>query len=701
MTKKTHRKGASAPPASGRDWYRIHARGGPRALADNEAEIDIFGDIGEDWFAEESNTAKRLIDDLRALGDGVEYLTVRLNSYGGSVSDGLAIYNALKRHPAAVTVTVEGVAVSIASLIAMAGDTVMMPANTLMMIHAPWSFAVGNARDMREHADVLDTYAEAMASSYAAKTGRPIAEMLELLQDGEDHWYTAAEAVEEGFADTMVQEIASAASLRMDRFHVPAAVAADHPAAPAASSREDDPMAEKDKAKAPQADGNTPEPQGTTNVTEIEKAAEARLRDQIQARNKDIEARFKPFLGRDGVSALYHEVLGDTQITADQAGQKLLAKLAEGAEPLNPQGYAPRIEVGQSAREKFGVAARAALLARAGIQKDDGGNQFRGYTLVELARASLREAGVSTEWHDKLGLVAAAFTHTSSDFPALLENIAQKAMLKGYEEAQETFQRWTTAGTLPDFKPAARTDINVFPSLLEVPDGAEYKSGTIGDRGEKIQLATYGKMFSITRQTVINDDLDAFTRIPMKMGRAAIRTIGNLVYAILNDNPTMADGVALFHADHNNLLTGAQPNTASVDAMRVAMARQTLNGVTLNIRPFYFVVPVEIEGATRVVMNSEFEVGASAKNNTVPNSVRGIAEVISDARLTGGANPAWYGVANPAMHDTVEVAYLDGNDQPTLEQQDGWKVDGTEFKVRIDAGVKALDFRTMAKNPGS
>ena len=286
-----------------------------------------------------------------------------------------------------------------------------------------------------------------------------------------------------------------------------------------------------------------------------------------------------------------------------------------------------------------------------------------------MARASAERAGLRTGGMDKMEMVAAAFTHSSSDFPLLLANVANKALLKGYQEADETFQLWTRAGTLSDFKPGKRVDLNIFPSLDKVPEGAEYKYGSLGDRGETVLLATYGKLFSITRQAIINDDLDAFTRVPRLMGRAAIRTIGDLVYAVLTGNPVMSDGVALFHANHGNLVnTGTAITTASVDAMRVGMATQKLGGVPLNIRTKYLLVPVALQGIANVVRASEFDVGAAnARNNTIPNSVRDTFEVISDARLDAASSTAWYAAADPNVHDTIEVNYLDGNQAPYLE----------------------------------
>ena len=171
-------------------WYEI------KALADMEsaprsAELYIYGNIGDKW-DENGVTAAELVGELSALD--VDAITLRINSYGGSVPDGLAIYNALKRHKAAVNVQVDGVAISCAGYIAMAGDTVTMAENAMLMIHAPWGMAVGNAGELRAQADILDKYAAAMATSYAAKSKKSDKECLALLSDGKDHWFTASEA---------------------------------------------------------------------------------------------------------------------------------------------------------------------------------------------------------------------------------------------------------------------------------------------------------------------------------------------------------------------------------------------------------------------------------------------------------------------------------------------------------------------------
>ena len=668
-----------------------------RASAQRSAELFIYGDIGESWWGE-SVTAKQFAQDIAALD--VDNITLRINSYGGSVSDGIAIYNAIKRHPATVTTVIDGIAASIASLIAMAGDTVEMADNAMLMIHAPWTYAGGNSAALRETADLLDVWAQAMSTSYASKTGRPAEEMLALLTDGVDHWYTAEQALSEKFVDSTTAALPIAASARfagLQRFSPPADVAARFGATQPVST-------------APAAAGLSQQEQTMPNPTpaatqptaaDIQAAAQAAVKAEADRRT-GIKTSFAKFAHVDGVSALLDECEADINCSVQAAGEKLLAVLARDAKPV-----LPHVVTVEDERDKTRAGITNALMARAGLAAHDSANQYRGYTLSEMARASLERGGVKTAGMDKMGMVAASFTHSTSDFTSLLANVAEKAMLKGYEEADETFQLWTAEGTLPDFKQAKRVDLNLFPALAQVADGAEYTYATVGDRGETIQLATYGKMFSITRQAIINDDLAAFTKIPQRMGRAAIRTIGDLVYAVLTGNPNMSDGVALFHATHSNLLTAGAISTATVDAMRVAMAKQT-DGTAraLNIRLGYLLVPVALEGTARVVRDSEFEVGTldttnklSNRNNSVPNMVRGMFDVISDARLDTASSTNWYGAGNPAMFDTIEVAYLDGNKTPVLEQERGWNIDGTEFKVRMDAGVKALDYRALAKNP--
>jgi hypothetical protein len=424
--------------------------------------------------------------------------------------------------------------------------------------------------------------------------------------------------------------------------------------------------------------------EGATRALELEKARRTEIRSLFSGHADHTEVR--------------DACLDDPEVDINEARKLLLDAIGKNEQPA---ASGQRIEMGESDLDKFSRAAEDAISFRAGIAaKDAKPTELVGYTLLEMARKSLELRGVRTERMDKRELVGRAFTHSTSDFPKILENNSRKAMLRGYEESEEVFPQFTRAGNLSDFKQHSRVGLGTFDALDEIPESGEYKHGTFGERAEPIQLATYGKMFSISRQAIINDDLSAFTEIPRKMGRAAARTVGDLVFAVINSNPTMSDGTALFHADHNNLASsGAAIAAATVGAGRTAMRTQKDGQATLNIRPSYLLVPAALEDTARVLMVSETD--PSQANSKKPNPVRNAAEVVVDARLDAASLTAWYLAADPNVFDTIEVGYLDGIAAPFLDQQDGWTIDGVEYKVRIDAAAAPLEFRTMYKNPGT
>lgn len=697
----------SAKPAT--PWYSIRRRTAVAAaalgIAAASAEILIYGDIGESWWGE-TVSAGNFVREINALD--VDQVTIRINSIGGSVQDGVAIYNAIRRHKATVHTVVDSLAASIASLIAMAGDTVEMAENAMLMIHAPWGVVAGNAAELRDTADMLDQYATAMATSYATKTGKPADEVFSLwLSDGKDHYFTAAKALEAGLIDSVGDPLPVAASMRLAvpiaRFRDPPPQVAQllNTAAPPAVSAAPAAPAPAPAATQPKESTMTPEEIAAAQAAAVKAALAADAKRRVDIRNA-----LQPVLARTDLQveakALLDSAEADPEMTVDMVKAKALDIMAKNA--TSAAGGHVSVTTVEDEADKQRTGIQASLLIRAGLEKNDTANPFRGYSLGEIARASLERSGVRTGGLDKMAMVAAAFTHSTSDFPKLLSNLANKSMLKGFEEAGETFQQWTTKGSLGDFKATQRVDLNTFPGLDKMAEGQEYKYATIGERGEQVILATYGKLFSVTRQAIINDDLNALAKVPRLMGRAAIRTVGDLVYAVLTGNPVMSDGVALFHASHKNLApAGSVISTATVDAMRVLMGTQAdeVTKAILGTRMAHLIVPMALEGLANTVRQSEFEVGASSKNNTTPNTVRNTFDVISDARLDANSATAWYASGDSAVADTIEVSYLDGQEAPTLEEQSGWSVDGVDMKVRLDAGVKALSYRALAKNPGA
>jgi ATP-dependent protease ClpP protease subunit len=696
-------------------------------------ELMLYGPVGfRDFFEDAGFTGDQVV---KALGEVKGDITVRLNSGGGAATEGAAIYNALKRHDGKVTVSIDGIAASAASLIAMAGDEIVMPLGSLMMLHEPAGITFGPADAHRKTAATLDTMIGVYAQVYAARSGRPEKDIRKLMKD--ETWLTAREAVENGlatFASDEQESIEADASFDYTTYrNAPARLVA----LAMARQSESLPMV----AVARSAPLETREQKGTimstTAVLQADQTEPANTPPKPEPIPPQPEPKPEPIPPQPDepveggeITAMTAEELYDycdsqgmtlseaRRIVAKSKGSFAMARdlVVNAIADRDPDGgRTSQVIVLADERDRFRQGLEKAILRKANLPGGEE-NEFFHMRLESMAAECLKRAGIKIPGATPMMVVGAALgmpgsyvmaaspgMHSTSDFTSTLANVASKSLLKGYMEAEETWPAWTSTGSLADFKATQRVDLGLFSALTVVPEGGEYTFGTIGDFGEPIQLATYGKMFAITRQAIINDDLSRFTTIPQRMGRAARRTIGNLVYAILTGNPVMSDGVTLFHSNHGNTTTGAL-TTANLDAARAKMAIQRDpdgNATALNITPQFLIVPTALLGKARQLITSEFEIGSGGTNTRAPNYVRDMVTVIADARLDADSTAEWYLAANPAQHETIEVAYLNGVSTPTLEQRDGWYIDGVEFKVRIDAGVKALDYRGLLYSTGA
>ena len=634
-------------------WYTIKA-----ADVRGAADISIYEEIGGFGV-----TAKQFAEDLKALGD-VSHINLRIHSPGGDVFEGIAIYNLLRNHPADITVYIDGVAASMASVVAMAGDRVVMPENAMMMIHKPWGISGGNAGDMRDYADLLDKVETVLIPAYARKTGKSAQEIATMLED--ETWMDGKECLKHGFADELLPSVRVMARIESKRtgdfLHMPETIK-----------------------------GMITPPQGAANIAGNE-----------QKRINGISEVFSLFGSRyDGIKMA---CLEDASCTPEMAREKLLNELGRESTPSN-KNTPPHIYAGNG--NITGDAIRQGLYSRLGYERPERGNPYAMMSLFEMAQASLVDRGITVSgFINRSQVVNAAFTHSSSDFSHILAGGAEKSVLKGWQDSGETFQKWTRTGSLSNFHEAKRVGLNGFSKLDKVPEGAEYKYITTSDKGVPIALATYGNIFSVTRQAIINDDLTQLTTIPMAMGRAAARTVGNLVYLLLTSNGKFTDGKALFHADHKNFIAKDMDMEGLNEARKLMRLQEDANGDSLNITPAFVLVPAALESAAhRAILSSSslFPVdgeGTINQNPGIINVVKDMAEVIVEPRLDKNNNKEWYVAAAKGM-DTIEVAYLDGIDTPYLEEQEGFTVDGVAWKVRIDAGVAALDYRGLLKSSGA
>lgn len=438
------------------------------------------------------------------------------------------------------------------------------------------------------------------------------------------------------------------------------------------------------------------------------------------SRVNDIEGLFEPVRYQSSDCQALKRELIKTGASIEAARDALLRHLGDGFTPTragnSDTDRAPRISIAQADTDKMERGVELALSARAGVKltaeerREAQSGPYMAYSMVDLAREFNRLEGVDMSGLNRRDLVGRSFFrsgivgHTTSSFANVLANVANKSLLQGWTDAPETWQIWCRIGSISDFKQSSRVGISEFSDLTVVPEGAEFKQGTVSDRKEMITLATYGKMFSISRQAIINDDLSALGDIPRRMGRAAARIPGDLAYGVLTTNAALnQDSTALFHANHSNLVahgSGAGPSVATVSAARVAMAKQTdpSGNQVLNIRPAFWIGPIALETTAKVLFAAQYDPAGTAGTLT-PNPVAGMCTVVADARLDTADPVAWYMAAG--IGDTVEVAFLDGQTTPYLEMKDGWSVDGVEHKVRLDCAAAALDFRGLYNNNGN
>lgn len=237
------------------------------------------------------------------------------------------------------------------------------------------------------------------------------------------------------------------------------------------------------------------------------------------------------------------------------ASARILDRLVETDPVQRTVEPAPAQARGTGERDaQYRDAMSNALLHRAsapGVDLTDAGREFRGLSLMELARHALERSGVSTRGMGRMEIAAAALRqravgyHTTGDFPAVLANIGNISLRAAYAATPRTFTAWARRATLSDFRPTTRVQVSNAPQLEKVPEGAEFKYGTFGEASTQYALATYGKIIAFSRQMLINDDLGAFTRVATSFGARAAQLEGDLVYAILLQNPAMSDGVAL------------------------------------------------------------------------------------------------------------------------------------------------------------
>lgn len=423
---------------------------------------------------------------------------------------------------------------------------------------------------------------------------------------------------------------------------------------------------------------------------------------------------------RHGFAELGAELI-EQGVSIDAARGRVLDELASKSEQTEITSHVRVSASGPDEREKRlqGMedwihlrTSQGAVISKHEGRKLDAG-EFRGMTFLDIARECLTRAGVSVRAMDPMRIAGLALrvggpnaTQGTGDFSVLLENTMHKTLQAAWATQPLTWRRWARSGSVSDFRPHNRYKMGLLGNLSLVRENGEFTYLAIPDgKKETITATTKGNLIAVTRQTIVNDDMDALSRMPADMGRAAAVTVETDIIAVLVSNtgtgPTMnEDSVVMFHSTHGNIGTTAAPTVASFDDARTLMAQQMdiADKDYLDIRPAIWLGPIAKMSAAQLV-NSSLNDPTASTGFEKPNIVNGmLVDVIGSPRLSGNR---WYMFADPNVAPAFEVAFLNGQDTPFLDMQEGFTIDGTVWKVRLDYGVGAVDYRGAFTNAGA
>lgn len=338
--------------------------------------------------------------------------------------------------------------------------------------------------------------------------------------------------------------------------------------------------------------------------------------------------------------------------------------------------------------------AEALFCRYTGKAPSDAAREFMGARITDMARICCQNAGLRPPMAP--GALIELAMHNSADFPYLLQESGRRQLLDAYTASQSKLKLACRRSTFTDFRTKAALRLGEAPKLVKIPaEGAQITYGTRAESKESYRGWTFARIFSITREALINDDLGAFADFTRAWGTAASSLEAQEIVDLLASNPTMTDTKALFHADHGNL--NAAPGAISDTTLTAArLALRTMKGVDaetiIEATPKYLVVPAALETTAEKYLATLYPAQASSVN---PFS--GKLELIVEPRLDAKSATGWYVFGDPALCPVIEYAYLSGAEGPQVSSREGWEYAAMEFRCLLDFGTGAIDYKGAYK----
>lgn len=413
----------------------------------------------------------------------------------------------------------------------------------------------------------------------------------------------------------------------------------------------------------------------------------------------EVNASIRSLATRHALGTEWANGLIDRAASVEEARAAALDELDRRA------AAAPRIrahQTGESNDDPGIIATRCAdaLAHRMGglAELPEPARQFRGMGLHDMLRTQLAARGERVTRMNAETLIRAGMT--TGDLPALLTSAGNRTLMAAYQPALSPVFAFFRRVEAQDFRPLTRIRLGEMDPLVRVPESGEIERGGFGEGGESYGLATFARIVALSRNALINDDLGAFAQMAQIQGRAAAEKQNAVAVDLLTTGnglgPTMEDGNRFFHTSHGNVAgSGGAPDAttlaAAVQAMRV---QKGVDGISpINVTPRYLLVSPAKETQARQAVSAFYPATSSAVN-----PLAGTLGVLVEPRLSGNR---WYVFADPGVLHSFEYAVLASAPGPQMETRPGWDVLGAEFRVVLDFGCGAVDWRGSYSNAGA
>ena len=727
----------------GKKWFDVKMSAMP-----GEAELELYNDIG--MYGISAKEVKAQIDALGAINQ----LTVRINSYGGDVLEGTAIYNMIKTCEAKTVCYIDGIAASIASYIAMACKEIKMYDNAFMMIHNPWVMTAGDSEQLRNNADLLDKMKENAIKAYLTHAKYLSESDVSEMMDSET-WMNAEEAKEWGFVDEVINPTENQTANMRATVELPRAMlssfvkfqrtlkkpveAIEATASGDASQDNNQDAGSNEQTTIPNTEEGTMPDKVTTvqdlaRETEIREAAIA----EAKARSKEVFALCE----QHKIDAKTRDAFLDSKKTVAEIGLEILNRVYEKTSFVKPVQSVEVLSDETDSRRAVMTAGLMVGLGK-GTSEDEKAlakSSVKATSIHNLVKECLIAEGVSPiaamrlngdeilQEACRMGNAARVNSPkmqstSSSDLTSVLADVQNKIVTMAYRAAPVTFDAWCDEREVKDFKSIKFPKLTMIETLKKMPEGSPAPLTKFSDKQETTSLDTYGLSLILTRQSIINDDMGLLGDTSLALGDAARRSVNQGVYDYITASsltgPTMnEDGLHLFDATattgHGNIATTAAiPSTSTVAIMssmirkQKGAARTGETGGVLNWPARFLISGSDQEHLIFQLTQSQSDPTASI-NAAVPNFVKangiiGVTDGYLQTLLTAGSKgSAWY-MSTDKINSPIVVCYLNGLRTPTIRgvPSEVGEALGLKFDCFFDFAIAAKDWRGIAYNAGS